>query len=247
MVSDAQREMVQDGPTGPSPRRRRTSAQSRHHKDKREARTGKSPTIVDPPANAKPADLESLRKARLDYISTLAEDRPKKMRYVGETITREPVKVQDVRHVHRVSGSKRRRKVVDPGRKHGKRKVRDVEAEAGGYKSVYTSHQREEEVRSRQDDVAESEPDDSDRSDAHSKASSEPIQRSMGRRPKTSMQRPSEQDAPVEKQRQTYRRRQSEPIERVHHVRRNSYGIDECQTGSTYGYDIFAFDKVCGC
>jgi hypothetical protein len=247
MVSDAQREMVQDDPTGPFPRRRRTSAQPRHRKEKKEVRTGKSPTIVHPPANEKPADLEALRKARLDYISTLTEDKPKKMRYVGETITREPVKAQDVRHVHKVSGSKRRRRVVDPGRKHGKRKVRDVEAEAGAYTSVYTSRQREQEVRSRQDDVVGSEPDDSDRSDAHSKASSEPIKRSMARRPKTGMQRPSEQDAPVEKQGQTYRRRQSEPIERTHHVRRNSYGIDECQTGSILGYVLCTFEKIYGC
>jgi IBR domain, a half RING-finger domain len=239
MVSHAQREMVQDGPTGPSLRRRKSSAQPRHHKDKKEARTGKSAAIVDALANEKPADLEALRKARLDYISTLEEDRPKKMRYVGETITREAVKVQDVRHVHRVSASKRRRKVVDPARKHGKRKVRHVEPEAGGYKSVYTSRQREQEVRSRQDDGVASEPDDSDRTYAHSKASSEPVQRSVRRRAKTGTQRPGkQQDAPVEKQGKMSQKRQSEPNERVHHVRRNSYGIDECQTGSIHGYDI---------
>jgi hypothetical protein len=245
MVSDAQREMVQDSPASPSPRRRRTSAQSRHRKDKKESRTGKSPTVVDPPANEKPADLEALRRARLEYISTLAEDRPKKMRYVGETITREPVKAQEVRHAHRVSGSKRRRKVIDPGRKHGKRKVRDAEPETGGYTSVYERRLREQEVGSRQDDVGGSEPDDSDRSDAYSKASSEPVQRSTGRRSKTGLQRPSEQEAPVEKQRQTYRRRQSEPIERTHQVHRNSYGIDECQTGPTHGYVLWGRDEIC--
>lgn len=231
MASDRRREMVQDDIIPPSSSRR-MSAQPRHRKDKKGSRTGRSSTIVDSPPNDKPADLEALRKARLEYINTSVDERKKKMKYVGETIVREPAQKADIQHVRKVSGSNRRRK-GDPERKHRERKVSVTEAEIGEYQSVYERRSRKKDVEPRIVEEEDKDTDKVDRSDAQLSTPPEPIQPSMGRRSKTGdAQRPSRKDGPVDKRRQTPRRRQSEPVEGTHHVRRNSYGIDVGQPAS---------------
>ncbi len=228
MASDERQKMVQDDAIRQFSRRR-TSAQSPPRRDEKESRKGKSSTTADSPPKDKPSDLEALRKARLEYIDTPAEERRKKMKYVGETITRQPAKKADVQHVRKASGSKRRRKGADPERRHRKRKVRATEAEAGEYQSVYQKRNHEEDVASRRVGVKEKESDNGSRSDVDVEAPAESIPRTMERRSETgNFRRPSRQDVNVEKQRQPSRRRQSEPTERIQHARRNSYGIDEC-------------------
>ena len=230
MASYEGREMVQDEATRRSSRRRRrTTVQHRARKDKKESRTGKSSTAANSFTDDKPADLEALRRARLDYIDTPAEHKARKMKYVG----RAPVKDQVVQHVHKVSGSQRRPKVIDPDRKHRQRKVRDSETKTAEHQSVYGRIRRERNIESISVDVDGK--DEGDISDAQVKTPSDSVRPRMRSRSKTAnTNQPGGHDIAVGKQRQNYRRRQSEPIERTHHGRRNSYGIDECQPASLH-------------
>jgi hypothetical protein len=230
MASNGRRDPNQDDAVLP-PSTQRASAQPRPRKKKKQPHTGKSCIAVDSPPSDKPPDLEALRKARLDYINIPAEERPKKMRYVGETITREPANKADLQHVRKVSGTRRRRKRIDPERKHHHRKNRIDEVEDGEYQSVYGRHDRQQDIESKKVDVDEHETDGVSNSDAHSNSNeaSDPTQNSNAGCSKISTPGPDRrQDGVVERRRQTSRRRQSEPVKRIHHSRRNSYGIDEC-------------------
>ncbi|KAF7504037.1 hypothetical protein GJ744_002866 [Endocarpon pusillum] len=227
MASDGQRGTVHNDATCPSSRRR-TNIRSRPRKDKKETRAGRNSTPVKSPADAKPADLEALRRARLDYIDTSAGNRTEKMKYVGETTTREAVKANDVRHVRQTSAVKRRRKVVDSDRKHVRRKVRNDQAEAGDYQPVYDDCSRELDIEARKDDVEGKESDGDEHTDVQIKAPSQSRRQTIDRCTKGgNTRRFGGQDAAVEKQRETCRRRQSEPIGSTHHAPRNSCGIDE--------------------
>ena len=227
MASDGTRGTVQDDAARPSSRRR-TNTRIRPRKDKKESQAGRNSTLVNSPADDKPVDLEALRRARLDHIDIPAGNRTKKMKYVGETTTREAVKVEDVRHVRQTSAVKRRRKVIDSERKHVRRKVRNDEAETGDYQPVYENCSKEQDIEARKDDVEEKESDEDEHSDAQMKAPSESKRQTIDRRTKGgNTRRFGEQDAAVGEQQETCRRRQSEPIGPTHHAPRNSYGIDE--------------------
>lgn len=237
MASDGQRGTVQDDAARPSSSsRRRTNTRSRPRKDKKESRPGRDSALVISPADDKPADLEALRRARLDYIDTSAGNRTKKMKYVGETTTREAVKAVDVRHGRQTSAVKRRRKVIDSERKHVRRKVRNDEAEAGDYQPVYEDCSREKDIEAREDDVEGKESDEDEHSDVQDMAPPQSKRQTIDRRTKGgNTRRFGEQDVAVEvdKQRETCRRRQSEPIGPTPHAPRNSYGIDERKPASS--------------
>jgi hypothetical protein len=234
MASNEQRGIVQDDTVRPSSRRRRT-AQSRPLEGKKKSRTVRSFAHVDSPPEDKPSDLEALRKARLNYINTPADERRKKMKYVGEIITREPAKKADVQHVRKASGSKRRRRATGSERKHRQHRVKVADADAGGYQSVYGRHSPEHNGESQRLDVEGTETDDLGNRDAQVQRPSERLQRTKRRRAKTGVARGSDgQDVTAEKQRQPARRRKSEPIERIQHVRHNLYGIEEFPNGSEY-------------
>jgi hypothetical protein len=234
MASKGRREIVQDDAIRPSSTRR-TSAQHSQRKHKRDPRTLKSFTAIDLPPDDKPSDLEALRKARLEYINTPADERKKKkMKYIGETIRREPARIADVQHVRKVSESKRRRKTTEPERKHRQRKIRVAESEASEYQSVYKRRDSEQDIKPGDAEMVEKETDGVSRSDGQAEEPSDTVRRTEARRSKPgSGRRPTGQDDTVGKERQTSRRRQSEPTERVRHVRRNSYGIDELQPAPT--------------
>ena len=228
MASDARRDWIQDDASRP-PSRRRASAQPRSRKSKKKSHSGKSSTAVDPPPDDKPTDLEALRKARLAYIKTPAEERSKKMKYVGETITREPAKKADPQHVRKVSGTRRRRKRSDTEGKHHHRKNRVDERDAGGYQSVYQRHIRQQDVESTTVDVEENETEEVNNSDAQSNQASDTTQKGKARCSKPNTPLPKRREnVDAERSRKSFRRRQSEPIKRINHARRNSYGIDEC-------------------
>lgn len=229
MASDRRREMVKDDTTRPLERRRK-SAHPPRRKDKKDSRTSTRLKVVDLAPEDKPSDLEALRKARLDHINTPADEQ-KKMKYIGETITREPANKADLHHVRKVSATKRRRKGIESERKHRQRKVRATEAESGEYQPVYETRHRERDVEPISVEAEEKETDDIGHgSDVQPTTPPEPSQRPVERRSKTGdAQRPGGRDGIVKKQRQTSRRRQSEPIERIHHIHRNSPGIDDCQ------------------
>jgi hypothetical protein len=235
MALDERRELVQNDTIRQSSRRR-TSAQNRPQKGKKASPVGDSSAVSSPP-NDKPPDLEALRTARLDYINTPAEERRKKMKYVGETIIREAARSTDIEHVRKVSASKRRRKASDPVRKHRQRKARDNEGDTPEYQSVYQKSHRKQDVQPMRADVEKGETDDSDCSDAKRRKVREPTRRAAERPSKTGhSQQPSEQASVTEKERHISGRRQSEPTKRIQHVRRNSYGIDERQSASIHRY-----------
>ncbi len=152
---------------------------------------------------------------------------------VGETITREAVRKEDVRNVRKTAVSTRRRKVVDPERKHGRRKVRKDGEEGGDYQAVYEDCNRGQGVEAREDDVEEKDTDEDDDGDTRLKAPSESKRQTIDRRTKGgNTRRSSGQDAAVEKQRDAYRRRQSEPIEPTQRAPQKLHGIDECKPAS---------------
>ena len=221
MASYGRRDSTQDDGVLPSSTRRATT-QPRPRKQKKQSESSKSCIAVDSPPDDKPSDLEALRKARLDYISTPVEDRPRKMRYVGETTTREPAKKADLQHVRKVSGTRRRRRRTDSERKHHHRQNRVDELDTREYESVYDRHDRQRDIELQKVDVEGDETDGVDKSDAQSNEVPETSQNKKASHPDR------QQDRAVEKQKQTSRRRQSEPVKRMYHSRRNSYGIDEC-------------------
>lgn len=228
MASNGRGEMIQNDPLHSSSIQKR-SVQSRHQKGKNHSRPGKRSTPVDSPPDDKPADLEALRKARLDYIDIPADERKQKMKYVGETIIREPATKADIQHVHRTSEPKRRRQVNDRTGKRRQHRTRVAESDTSRYQSVYQRHRLEDDVEPRRIDE-EDDTDEGDQNGADAKGPSEPTQRTKRRRSKTGghAQGTSEQSVPVEKRRHTSRRRQSEPIDRTRVVRGNSYD-NECQ------------------
>lgn len=180
-----------------------------------------------------PSDLQALRKARLDYINTPTDERRERMKYVGETVIREPVRKADDRDVNRVSGSKRRRRVTDPESKHRHRKVRFPHSDAAGYQSVYGERRVEKD-----DDHSEVEPggeetDDIDQRSASTRTSSEetPLPR-IRRSEKVKTPIPREPHVTHKGKTHTSQRRCSEPIERLQRARRKSYANDERRSAS---------------
>ena len=173
MASNGRRDLVH-GDAGQPPLRQRASAPPRARKDKKQSETGRSFTAVDSPLDDKPSDLEALRKARLNHISTLAEGQRKKMKYIGETITREPARKADVEYVRKVSGAKRRRKRTDAEGKPRRRKIRVEEADAGEYQSVYQRHDRQGNVEPRRTNVDGEDTEGLDNSGVQSENPSDP-------------------------------------------------------------------------
>lgn len=230
MASDRRRDLIQVDAILPSARRRAT-VHHRHRTDEKGSRKGKSSATLDSPPIEKPPDLEALRKARLDYINTAADEPKKKMKYIGETITREPARKVDVDHVRKASGSKRRRKSDDPLHRHRQRKVRASEVATGGYQSVYERRSPEQDVESKTSEPEEQEVVKLDRQEGPEVTPSDSILPTVRRRSKRGDEgkEVEREDSGIDKQRRTTRRRQTVPTDRVRHVRRNSYGIDECE------------------
>lgn len=223
--------MIQNDAIRPSSGRR-VSAQSRPRKDHPRSRTGKNSTTVPSPPDDRPPDIEALRKARLNYINAPADGQRTKMKYIGETITREAAKREDIKLVRKVSGPSRRRKAVDPEPKHRQRKVRLSEVEPGEYQSVYERRHQEPDIDSGRAE-SERKPYELDDSDAHIQTATQPLRPAVERRSKTgSAQRPSQRDSTVGKHGQIPRRK-SEPIEPVRRIRCTSSDADGSQPAST--------------
>lgn len=223
MAPNGRQDLDQDEADHP-PSRQRASAPPRSRKDKKQMRTRRSSTAIDSPPDDKPPDLEALRKAPLNHIGTRAEEPRKKMRYIGETITRQPVRRSDIEHTRRVSGARRRRKRSDGEAKPHRRKKRVDKADGGEYQSVYEGHDLQGSRGLKGTDVNLEEAESVDDSDAQSNSPSDMTPPKAERSKNTS---PGHR-ANVVIRTNTSTRRQSEPIKRIHQVRRNSYGIDEC-------------------
>jgi hypothetical protein len=180
------------------------------------------------PLDDKPADLDALRKARLNHLEAPPDERRKKMKYIGETVTREPARKIDIEQVRKASAPKRRRQEADPERKHRHRKARPPEEDGGAYQSVYqTSDDRraskKKEGIAKETDAVEIE----DRS-ARAEHLSGSARQATTRKSKT-RDALGQPESVAARERRTPQRRQSEPVRRINNVRRNSYGIDECQ------------------
>lgn len=168
------------------------------------------------------------------------------MKYIGETITREPARKADVAHVRKASGSKRRRNRDDSLHRHRQRKVRASEVASGEYQSVYERRSPEQDVESRISEPEEREVEKIDGKEIPEVTPFDSILPKVGRRSKRddAGQQVEREDSGVDKQRRSTRRRQTEPTERVRRVRRNSYGIDECEAVLTHRYMCTEFS--CG-
>ena len=137
MAAIGPRDMVKDDAEHLS--RRRTSAQPFQRRVKKQARPGIASPAISLPPDGPPPDLEAVRKARLEYLDNPADE--SKMRYVGETVTKEHHTRPDVQSVRKVVGHKPRRLASDPERIQGTRRVRTAAPESKEYESVYKRHE----------------------------------------------------------------------------------------------------------
>lgn len=187
---------------------------------------------------SRPPDFEALRKAR-DNIILPAKDRKTKMKYVGETRTRKPAGKEDIHHERNGSGPKRRRKVVDRGRKQGEHKLRLSDGEAGEHQPGYKRHYHEQDAESEGAELEEKGSDAIDGGDAQVTTPTVLLPRPTKRRSETSNERrPSRHNLSAQKQGQIPRRRQSEPIEPVRYIRLNSSAVGRSQTTPILRYII---------
>jgi hypothetical protein len=169
-----------------------------------------------PPEN--PSDADALRKARLEHLEKPLEERRKKMKYVGEIVTKEPVTRKYVETVKKASEVRRRHKATtaDTKRSHPKvrvtvRKIKKPdEGEFVYRRAPETEADNDNDPKTQDAGVTPVEPVAPVRSKTRRKLSVDDKQEpEEGRRPQ---------------------RRQSEPLRR-----RNSHGTDECAPGQRFG------------
>ena len=172
-----------------------------------------------PPENL--SDTEALRKAQLEYLEKPPEERRKKMKYVGEIVTKEPVTRKYVETVKKASEVRRRHKstTADTKRSHPKARVtvrRVKEPDEGKFvypRASKTEADNNNDPKTQGAEVSSVERVAPVRSRTRRKLSVDDKQEpEEGRRPQ---------------------RRQSEPLRR-----RNSYGTEECQRFGICAFEL---------
>lgn len=162
-----------------------------------------------PPEN--PSDIDALRKARPDYLEKPPEERRKKMRYVGEIVTKAPATRKDVETVKKASDVRRRRKATTADSKHSHRKVRVAmrgtdDADEGEFVYRKAPDAEADDEKQSQTGIVELVADERD-APARSKT----------------RRKASVDDKQAREERRKPQRRQSEPLRRL-----SSHGIDDC-------------------
>ena len=133
------------------PRQRARSVKGSHRTKARRTKSASNVSaanVESPPEN--PANLDALRKARLEHLDNT---RHKKMKYVGERVEKVPVKRRDADVVQKVPETSKRHKTTS-GRKHSHKKVPAAvpKADEGVVEYVY---RQEADVKSKREDTSE--------------------------------------------------------------------------------------------
>ena|SRR2546421_8704270 len=191
---------------------------------RRKARVRKTTTSVSAaatqPTPETPSDVDAQRKAQLEY--KLPESR-RKMKYVGEIVTKAPASRRDLETIAKASGVRRRSKATRRDSNHGHRGVPvdvrkiDVpdESEFVYAQAAKTREDVDIDSKTRTPEVVADSRDAPARSRTRRKASAD--------------------DNRGREERRRLPRRQSEPVQR-----RNSYDVDEC--APVPRYDIARLD-----
>jgi hypothetical protein len=178
-----------------------------------------APASQTPPEN--PSDIDAQRKAQLEYLEKPPEERQKKMRYVGEIVTKAPATRKDVETVKKASYVRRRHKATTADSKHSHRRarvtVRGINvADEGNFVYHQAPDAEADDEKQAQTGIAEVVADERD-APARSKT----------------RRKASVDDKQAREERRKPPRRQSEPLRR-----RNSHSIDDCAP-------VRRYDRVC--